>query len=178
MENLAESRKALYNTPRGSAVLRACGVDAYLRSPAAWHQSAASAAAARAQFARLFGEAPHQTTGDGAPADNGLASSGGLSEGSGSRKRKPEVGAAEAAGKGGDAAAAEPDIAAKPRKKRKKSEAAVQLSAATLGGQQTEHIMDLLGEVLKIPAASARSVSLLCCLPHCVFSGTCPPWTC
>ena len=161
MENLAESRKALYNTPRGSAVLRACGVDAYLRSPAEWRQSSASAAAARAQFARLFGDAPQRTAGGEAAAENGRAPHEGLSESKGSRKRKAQLGAAEVPSDEASAPAAEQDSAAKPRKKRKKLEAAVQPSAVTLGGHQTEHIMDLLGEVLEVPEASA---SLCCCI--------------
>ena len=145
VENLAGSRKALYNTPRGSAVLRACGVDAYLRSPAEWRQSAASAAAAREQFARLFGDAPHQTAGNGAAVSDGGAPHVEASKGHGNKKQKRPA-TAEAASGGGSAAVAVQDNAEKPRQKRKKPETAVEAPAEPLGGQQTEHIMDLLGE--------------------------------
>ncbi len=136
VENLADSRKTLYNAPRGAAVLRSCGVDMYLRSPAEWRQAAASAAAARDQFAQLFGGAQHRGGDDGGPADKGrrAAAHDGPAEGDGSGKQKKH-----ANGIAGDNAAPE------PKKKRKKATAEAPAATAPLGGQQTEAMLELLG---------------------------------
>ena len=146
-ENLAESRKVLYNTPRGASVLRSCGVDMYLRSPAEWRQAAASAAAARDQFAQLFGSAQHRT-GDGGSAGNGRTDEATAYDGSaeGVRGTKQQLHAnGSAAGRKRTADFAAVDAAAEPKKKRKKAKVAALAAAVPLGGQQTEAMLDLLG---------------------------------
>ena len=148
MESLAESRKALYNTPRGASVLRSCGVDTYLRSPAEWRQAAASAAAARDQFAQLFGGGQHQRGDDGASAVEGSRSEAtahdGLAEGDGSRTKKTQANGS-AAGRKRTASTAAVDAVPEPKKKRKKAEAEASAAAAPVGGQQTEAMLALLG---------------------------------
>ena len=156
---MAESRKALYNTPRGAAVLRSCGVDTYLRSPAEWRQAAASAAAARDQFAQLFGGAEHRRGGEDGSAGKGrqMTAHDGRSEGVGGSRQEKDANGTKPGRERTDGVAAD-SAAPEPKKKRKKAKAEASSATAPLGGQQTEAMLELLG------TSVLSAVSLPTCL--------------
>ncbi len=142
MDNLAEARKALYNAPRGAAVLRSCGVDTYLRSPAEWRLAAASAAAARDQFAQLFGGAQPQRGDEDGSAAKGRQATAHDGPVGGNKSSKQEQ---HAASRTRIADTAVDDAAPDPKKKRKKAKTESSAATAPLGGQQTEAMLELLG---------------------------------
>ena len=170
VQELAESRKQLYSTPRGSAVLRACGVDSYMRSPAEWRQRTASAAAARDEFSRLFGGKRGDAVATGSENRVGSAAEGPDTaehdEAQRPTKKQRRTESAEAAeADAGDASTAPAagdateDASARNKKKRGKAAAAaggdaaadeLRARAAALGGKRTQDMMQLLGAPISI----------------------------